>query len=155
MNRGACLTYSPWGGKELGMTERLRASLTFVLYWSLHRKTNQNRYILNAVAWLYNLCGNFIRTERSGKHSGLYLPFLGHCIEIVILKISLRVGMKDRINMLMMSGNRVVTREDKCTYDLSKMKKNNVVCVGFKVESLCTHDLFIYTYLFLTWAHRK
>lgn len=46
--------------------------------------------------------------------------------------------------MLMMSGTRVVTGEDTCTYELSKMKKNNVVHAGFKVESLCTHDLFIY-----------
>ena len=46
--------------------------------------------------------------------------------------------------MLMMSGTRVVTGEDKCTYELSKMKKNNVVCAGFKLESLCTPDLFIY-----------
>ena len=56
--------------------------------------------------------------------------------------------------MLMMSGTRVVTGEDTCTYELSKMKKNNVVRAGFKLESLCTHDLFIYisiSYL----GHRK
>lgn len=45
-----------------------------------------------------------------------------------------------------MSGTRVITGEEKYTYDLNKMKKNNVVCVRFKLEALCTHDTYLCMY---------
>jgi len=44
------VTYSPWGGKELGKTERLRTSLIFVLYWSLHRKIKQVNFECSSLA---------------------------------------------------------------------------------------------------------